>query len=261
MDDRSYLRDLFALHGKVVCVTGATGQLGHEICTAFEKAGAIVFGIDKRLNDAKMVHSDSVVYCQGDITDKPSVEDIFERMYADRGRLDVLVNNAGVSCFEPFEERPEESFDWVMGVNLKGTFFCIQTYAAKIREKRQTGSIVNIGSLYGLVSPDFRIYTDCDRQNSEVYGATKAGVIQMTRYFAVHLAPYDVRVNCVSPGGIFNPESPQGGNFIENYSYRCPLGRMANAEEMIGGILYLASSAARYTTGHNLVIDGGFSCW
>ena len=110
-------------------------------------------------------------------------------------------------------------------------------------------------------SPDPRSYTDTDRQNSEVYGATKAGVIQMTRYFAVHMAQKNIRVNCVSPGGILNPTHPQGKDFIKNYSDRCPMGRMAHTHEIVGAVLYLSSSAASYTTGQNVVVDGGLSCW
>jgi NAD(P)-dependent dehydrogenase (short-subunit alcohol dehydrogenase family) len=115
--------------------------------------------------------------------------------------------------------------------------------------------------MYGVISPDFRIYTDCARKNSEIYGATKAAIIQMTRYFAVHLAQRNIRVNAISPGGIFNPQAPQGDDFIKNYSYRCPMQRMARADEMVGATLYLASDAASYTTGQNIVIDGGMSCW
>jgi len=257
----SYLNKLFDLSDKVIWVTGATGQLGYEICKSFNQIGSIVIGTDKVMNPDYMIQADRLSYLPLDITDKASVEKTCEQIYAECGRLDVLINNAGVSCFEPFEERPEASFDWVMDVNLKGTFFCIQAYVNLVKKYRIQGNIVNIASFYGLVSPDYRIYTDCDRKNSEVYGATKAGVIQMTRYFATHLAKDGIRVNSISPGGIFNPASPQGDDFIKNYSYRCPMGRMANAEEMIGGILYLASSAAQYTTGHNLVIDGGISCW
>ena len=120
---------------------------------------------------------------------------------------------------------------------------------------------MNIGSHYGLVSPDYRIYTDLPRKNSEVYGATKAGVIQMTKYFAVHLAERDIRVNCVSPGGIFNPDNPQGDDFQKHYKYRTPMKRMARTEELLGAILYLASEASSYTTGQNIVVDGGFSAW
>jgi len=259
--NKGYLDNLFDLANKVVLVTGAMGQLGSEICKAFEKAGSTVFATDKAINTKKVIDSKQVKYFEMDITDKASIIQGMDRVYAECDHLDVLINNAGVSCFEPFEERPEESFDWVMDVNLKGTFLCIQAYVNKIKEKGHNGSIINIGSMYGLISPDFRIYTDCKRRNSEVYGATKAGIIQMTRYFAVHLARYGIKVNSVSPGGIFNAESPQGEDFIENYSYRCPMERMAKCEEVIGGILYLASSAAGYTTGQNLVIDGGMSCW
>ena len=257
----TYLDRLFGLSDKVIWVTGAAGQLGYQICRAFNQAGAIVIGTDKVMNPDYMIHADRLSYLPLDITDKASVDRACEQIHGEWGRLDVLINNAGVSCFEPFEERPEESFDWVMDVNLKGTFLCIQTYVNLIKKHRIPGNIVNIASFYGLVSPDYRIYTDCDRKNSEVYGATKAGIIQMTRYFATHLAKDGVRVNAISPGGIYNPKAPQGDDFIKNYAYRCPMERMADADEIVGGILYLSSSAAQYTTGHNLVIDGGMSCW
>ncbi|MBT6051889.1 MAG: SDR family oxidoreductase [Candidatus Scalindua sp.] len=256
-----YLDNLFSVSDKVVLVTGATGQIGYEICKAYKEAGAFVYGVDKILDDQKMVKSDRVEYIELDVTDKESVLKNMDYIISKHVRLDILINNAGVSCFEPFEDRPEESFDWVMDVNLKGTFFCIQAYAKYAVERKLKGSIVNIASMYGIISPDFRIYNDGDRKNSEIYGATKAGVIQMTRYFAVHLAKHEIRVNSVSPGGIYNPESPQGADFISEYSFRCPMGRMANVNEVIGAILYLSSNAASYTTGHNMVIDGGMSCW
>jgi NAD(P)-dependent dehydrogenase (short-subunit alcohol dehydrogenase family) len=120
---------------------------------------------------------------------------------------------------------------------------------------------VNIASIYGEISPDPKIYLDGDRKNSEVYGATKAGVIQMTKYFAVHLAEKGLRVNAVSPGGIYNPETPQSERFIKEYSKRNPMGRMAMANEILGAILYLSSDTSSYVTGHNLVVDGGMSCW
>ena len=174
----------------------------------------------------------------------------------------MLINNAGASTFATFEERSEEDFDWVMGVNLKGTFLCIQSYVDLFdKYKLKNGSIINIGSLYGVISPDFRIYTDCARKNSEIYGATKAGIIQMSKYFAVHLADRNIRVNAISPGGILNPANPQGDDFQKNYSFRCPMKRMANTGEMVGAVIYLASDAASYTTGQNIVIDGGFSSW
>ena len=190
-------------------VTGATGQLGHEICTGFNNSGGKVVGVDKVLNNRKMLKSDDCNYLEMDIQRKESVLETFSKIYDQYNCIDILINNAGVSCFESFEERTEESFDWVMDTNLKGTFFCIQEYAKRARKKDHSGSIVNIASMYGSISPDPRIYTDCDRKNSEVYGATKAGIIQMTKYFAVYLAGNNIRVNCVSPGGLYNLE-PDG---------------------------------------------------
>jgi NAD(P)-dependent dehydrogenase (short-subunit alcohol dehydrogenase family) len=250
----------FSLDGRVALVTGASGQLGTEICAALAQEGAIVIGTDAKLDTSSAVKG--VEYLTMDITKEKEVEKIFDEVYAKHGRIDLLVNNAGVSCFEPFEKRPEESFDWVMDVNLKGTFHCIRQYArAYDKKKQKQGAIVNIASIYGVVSPDPRIYVDLDRKNSEVYGATKAAVIQMTKYFAVHLAERGIRVNAVSPGGIFNPKSPQGDGFQKEYGKRNPMGRMAEAEEIAGAVIYLGGPAASYVNGQNLVIDGGMSSW
>jgi len=260
-NQNNYFDKLFNLAGKVVVVTGATGQLGDQICLGFKKSGSKVVGVDKVLNNQKMQRTEDCSYLEIDIQRKESVLETFNKIYDQHNSIDILINNAGVSCFEPFEERNEELFDWVMDVNLKGTFFCIQEYAKRERKNNHVGSIVNIASMYGIISPDPRIYTDCMRKNSEVYGATKAGIIQMTKYFAVHLAERDIRVNCVSPGGLYNPDEPQGEDFIKNYSYRNPMGRMGNSEEIVGAVLYLSSNAASYTNGQNIVVDGGMTSW
>jgi len=255
----SYLEKLFNLDSKVAVVTGATGQLGEVICQSFQQAGARVVGVDVNI-DVNML--EGVNYYQMDISNKQQVHEVFTKIIAKYEKFDILINNAGVSTFEPFEQRSEEDIDWVMDVNLKGTFFCIQAYVNLYdKYKLKRGSIVNIASTFGVVSPDFRNYTDCDRKNSEIYGATKAGVIQMTKYFAVHLAERNIRINAVSPGGIYNPASPQGEDFMKNYSFGCPMKRMADEDEMIGAVLYLASDAASYTTGQNIIIDGGTTCW
>lgn len=261
METNNYLNNLFNIENKTVLITGAAGQLGQVLVDAYLNAGAKVVATDLNLDVYASRESDNLICEHMNIAEIESVEAAFDKIFERLGKVDVLVNNAGVSVFEPFEERPEESFDFVMDVNLKGTFNCIKTFTNCVKDKNIKANIVNVASFYGVISPDPRIYTDCARKNSEVYGATKAGVIQMTKYFAVHLAPYNVRINSISPGGIFNPKSPQGEDFIKNYSFRCPMGRMANAEEMIGAVLYLSCDASSYTNGQNIVIDGGSSCW
>lgn len=250
--------NIFNLKNKVIVVTGSNGQLGKSICIFFKNLNSIVIGID--LDFVKDNNTD--INFPLDITNSKKVKSLFKKIYNKYGKIDVLVNNAGVSTFEPFEKRTEKNFDWVMDVNLKGTFNCIKSLVNQFdKNNQQKCSIVNIGSIYGLMSPDFRIYTDLKRKNSEIYGASKAGIIQMTKYFAVYLSDRNIRVNCVSPGGIYNPINPQGKDFIKNYSLRCPMKRMADADEIVGAIAYLASDLASYTTGQNITVDGGMSSW
>ena len=129
----------------------------------------------------------------------------------------------------------------------------------RIKKKRK--SIINISSVYSIISPDPRIYGSNDRNSSEIYGATKAGINQITKYFAVHLSNKNIRVNSISPGGIYNLKNPQDKKFIKKYSSRNPMKRMAKIQEIVGAAVYLASDASTYTNGHNLVVDGGMSSW
>mgnify|MGYP001468279426 CR=1 FL=1 len=250
----------FSLNNKVILVTGACGQLGKIICQGLLDMNAFVIGSDSNIIDDELIHHDNISYVSLDISKGNSVKKIFRELYEKNDSIDVLINNAGVSTFEPFEERSEKQFDWVFDVNLKGTFLCIKEYHYH-QKKNNKGNIINIASVYGLISPDPRIYKIGDRKNSEIYGATKAGVIQMTKYFAVHLAEDKIRVNAISPGGVYNKNNPQSEEFILEYSIRNPMGRMANSDEILGGIYYLASDISSYTNGHNLIMDGGMSCW
>lgn len=268
MGDQFTLPSLFNLKGESVFITGAAGMLGSAIVGALLEAGAKVAVVDtsaRALEDkaeAMGWDSGSILLLTADVRNREQINAAFDAAENAFGQVQHLVNNAGVSVFEPFLERSEEAFDWVMDVNLKGTFFCIQEYLKRKNKGLTSRSvIVNVASHYGLISPDPRIYTDCARKNSEVYGATKAGIIQMTKYFAVHAAEFGVRVNAVSPGGIRNADNPQGEDFQRNYSFRCPLGRMAEMWEMIGPVIFLLSPAANYVTGHNVVVDGGMSSW
>ncbi len=257
----------FGLTGKTALVTGAAGQLGCGMVRGLLGAGARVLAADTSQDALDAARErwgwpeEAVATAVCDIRSRDDVRGALDAGIAAFGGLDLLVNNAGVSTFEPFMERPESSIDWVMDVNVKGTILCIQEFLRHREERGGGGAMVNVASHYGLVSPDPRIYTDCARKNSEIYGATKAGIIQMTRYFAVHAAQYGVRVNAVSPGGVRNPDNPQGPDFQNNYGFRCPMGRMAETHEIVGAVVYLLSPAAAYVNGHNLVVDGGFTSW
>ena len=240
-------------------VTGATGQLGSTFANTISSLGATVYGLDKNVPSEETL---KIKYLKADVASKKDVQTAFDEIVNKEGRIDVLINNAGVSTFEPFERRTSDSFDMVLDVNVKGLFNCIQSYVDVFDQNNMLkGCVLNIGSLYGTISPDFRIYGENDRKSSEVYGASKAAVIQLTKYFAVHLASRNIRVNCISPGGVFNPITPQSTLFQEKYCERVPLKRMANQEELIGAVLYMVTDAASYTTGQDLIIDGGMSCW
>jgi len=255
----NYLSQSYKLEKKVVLITGSSGQIGTELCRAFKKMGSIVVGIDivepkKELKD--------LIFFKKDITNKKDISALFNELRNTFDSIDILVNNAGVSIFTPYHDRSKEELDFVLDTNIKGSFYFIQEFIEFQKSKKHIErSIVNVSSMYGLISPDFRIYNQGDRKNSEIYGATKAGIIQLTKYFAVHLAENNIRVNSISPGGVYNSDNPQSESFIKNYSYRCPMKRMAKVEEISGAVVFLSSSASSYITGQNLVIDGGMSCW
>ena len=249
------------LKNKNVVITGAGGQLGTCFANSFVAEGAKLWLADIS-NEvlAKVAEQIPPENLLGtlimDVTQPKSVERAFAKI-CEYGSLDVLVNNAGIGLFTSFWERDYDEFMQVMSVNAGGTFLCTRE-ALRLMKGHGQGAIINIGSIYGVVSSDPRIYTDCARMNSEVYSASKAAVIHMTKYFAVHAAPLGIRVNCVSPGGVFNN---QGEDFIHNYTQRTPFSRMAKDREICGAVIFLASSDADYVSGQNIVVDGGFTAW
>lgn len=255
----------FRLDDRVALVTGGAGQLGREFSRALLEAGASVVLADRIPASLKTVTEDLSRCFPGrvrslrlDITDRSAVVRAFDRLKRQQGRLDVLINNAGIGIFTPFDRRSADEVSRAVDINVKGTLWCSQQAAAVMKERRRGGVIVNIGSVYGVVSADPRIYGDSGRNSSEIYAGTKAAIIQMTRYLAVHLAPYGIRVNCLSPGGVFNKQSPA---FVRNYCRKTPLGRMAYASDLKGALIFLSSEASAYVTGHNLLVDGGFTVW
>ena len=254
------LAQLFSLDGRVAVLTGASGQLGREMTRALVELGARVALVDKDTGGCRQLALESALaertaVFETDLVSRAAVDQLALDVARDLGPVDVLVNNAGIGVFTPFEERTDEEFGAVLDVNLRGTFHTIQAFA---RGMTAGGAIVNVASVYGLVSPDPRVYGDSGRNSAEVYGATKAAVVQLTRYYAVHLAPRGIRVNALSPGGVFADQDPA---FVAAYEARTPLGRMASPGDLRGALAYLVSDASAYVTGHNLVVDGGFTAW
>ena len=205
-------------------------------------------------------------YTSGSICDKNDVQAFFENSKSILSGLDIsgfsLINNAGVSVFTPSEERTVEEFEYVVKVNLLGPTYGSTLFKDHLESLRTNASktIVNIASIYGLISPNPSIYTDTARNSSEIYGASKAGVIQMTKYFACQYAKYGIAVNCVAPGGVLN-EKLQGPMFIENYSSLVPMRRLCQSEEVGKLVKFLAEGSVKYLTGQTIALDGGMSAW
>tara|TARA_B100000315_G_scaffold164043_1_gene152635 strand:- start:6026 stop:6739 length:714 start_codon:yes stop_codon:yes gene_type:complete len=236
---------------KVALITGSESQLGKVYINRLLELNYRIIGFDA----FPETENSRIEYFRVDITSQREISSVIEKI---QGNIDVLVNNAGVSVFSSFEERTEEELDFVMGANLKGTILMIQAVFNRFFKPQKKGCIVNIGSIYGVVAGDMRIYNEEDRRTPEIYGATKAAVINLTKYFAAYMAPYNVRVNCISPGGIFNH---QDSEFVSKYSLKVPMGRMGKETELLSTLEYLVSDESCYVTGQNIVVDGGLTVW
>lgn len=262
------MSDAFRLQDKVVVLTGAAGIIGTEVVRVFLEAGARVFAIDR--NEALLqqkfgAETARLVHCAADVTQRDSLLRARSHLAAKWGGADVLLNNAATKSanfFEPFETFPVEDWNEVMAVNLTGAMLASQVFGAPMAE-RGNGTIVNTLSIYGIVAPDQRIYEGSmylgrPINTPAIYAASKAGLWGLTRYLASYWGHRGVRVNAVTPGGV---SSGQNDVFMENYSSRVPLGRMAEASDVANAMRYLASDASKYVTGHNLVVDGGWTAW
>ncbi len=254
---------------KIVMITGSSGQIGQALVEAIlrNEGKVVAIDLDNKILKEKLAKNgladENILYLNTDIANLDQVNKAYEDGIRKFGKITTLINNAGSSVFTSWKNRSEDEIDLVTNVNLKGTFYCTRKLIEHCMVNNTEGVILNIASHYGIISPDPRIYTDCDRRNSEIYGATKAGIIQMTKYFSVNaiLDGADIRINAIAPGGIYNPNDPQGKEFIKNYSERCPMGRLGETHEIIGPALFLISSESSYINGHTLVVDGGMTAW
>lgn len=261
----------FDLTGKVAVVTGAAGQIGGEYVRALLDAGASVAGLDLNLKNPKSIlveiKSEKFFPVEADITKKESLTAALNAIVDKLGEPAILVNNAAIDAppnageanTGPFEDYPESAWDAMMAVNLKGMFLSCQLIGGRMAAKAG-GSVINISSIYGILSPDQRIYEYKPKTffKPVAYSVTKSGVLNLTRYLATYWAKKKVRVNTLTLAGVFNN---QDETFLRNYTAKVPLGRMANADEYNGALLFLASDASSYMTGGNLIMDGGFSAW
>lgn len=236
---------------KKAIITGANGQLGSVFSEALIKKGYFVYAVDINLENINT--SVNIQPVELDITNEMSVHKFFSSIQ----ELDVLVNNAGIGVFTPFEDRTAAEFKKVMEVNLLGAFLMSQS-SVKIMKNSNGGKIVNIASIYGSTSSDERIYGDSGRNNSEVYSATKAGIINMTQYMAAHFGKYNIQTNSISPGGIYNQQSEA---FVKNYEYKTPMGRMGKGKDLLSALYYFLSEETQYTNGQDIAVDGGFLAW
>lgn len=237
---------------KIILITGSSGKIGKELSNFFEKEKAIVYGIDIKKKKSKNFFS-------GDISNEKFVDNTIKEIIRKHKKIDVLINNAAKSVFTNPFFRSKEELKLVTETNLYGTINLIKSFSKNKKKSNSYSKIINIGSIYGVVSPNFSIYGPKDNFNSEIYGATKAGIIQLTKYFAVLLSDKNINVNCISPGGV--ADQNHSVFFKKNYNNKVPQKRMGRAEDLIGIIAILSSQYSNYITGQNILVDGGFVSW
>lgn len=261
------MNDLFEISNKNILLVGSTGVLGKTFAEGIAAHGANLVIADLPGSGVmKLAASLGIQAVEIDLSEEASVIDAVNSAVDLLGSIDVAINNSAVTfeslighgdAFAKFENYSLDVWNKSIDVNLTGAFL----FAREVgRHMKQTGSgnLINISSLYGVVAPDHRIYEGQSFRSNPAYSATKAGLIGFSRWLSTWWAEDNIRVNCISPGGVFNNHNEK---FVEKYSNRVPMGRMAERNEMLGALLYLISDASSYCTGQNLIIDGGVTAW
>lgn len=241
------------LCNKVIIITGGSGLIGSSIIANLIENGAIVFNadiIDKKDSPA------NYIYCN--ITDKISVENAIRIVLNKYDKIDGWINNAYPRTKDwgsKFEDIKVESWKTNVDLQMNSIFICCQS-VLNVMQKQQFGSIVNVSSIYGLVGPDFTVYHGTKMTMPAAYSAIKGGVVNFTRYLASYYGLYNIRINCVSPGGIFDNQPKK---FVKNYERKVPMKRMGIPEDISPTISFLMSNGSSYITGQNIIIDGGWT--
>ena len=257
-------KDIFELRKKVAVITGGCGVIGKEIVKALAEKGAVVILAEINKNEGKKLAKAlngsglKVFFKFLDITKEGSVQSLIEDVDSEFGRIDIWVNNAYPRTKDwgnAFENILVRSWKKNIDMHLNGYFICLQKIC-RYMKKKKSGSIINLASIYGFAAPDFSVYENTKMTMPAAYSVIKAGIINLSKYLASYLGKYNVRVNCISPGGVYNKQAPV---FVKRYIQKTVLGRMCEPRDIAGAVLYLASDASSYVTGHNLVVDGGWS--
>ena len=243
---------MFSVKNKVIVITGSNGLLGNDIATALRNEGAIVIGADIRFENKTADDYEL------DITSETSVTDAVSAIVAKYGKIDGWLNNAYPRTGDwgyKLEDVPFESWRSNVDMHLNGYFLCCKIVLAQMKSQGH-GSLINMSSIYGIVGPDFTVYDGTDMTMPVAYSAIKGGLINLSRYLASYYGPYQVRVNCISPGGIFNHQPEQ---FVNSYNKKVPMRRMGDAKDITASVVFLMADESSYITGHNLVVDGGWT--
>jgi NAD(P)-dependent dehydrogenase (short-subunit alcohol dehydrogenase family) len=262
-----------SVEGKVIFLSGGTGLLGWTYCNALSEMGARIILSDlekcRPADKAKELHDgygNEVLGIACDIGREKDVVEAFAHATERFGRIDVVINNAAATgeflmgqgeVFADFEDYPLSVWEEVLRINLTGAFL-VAREGGKVMKAGGGGSLINISSIYGFVGPDHRIYENMPFRSFPGYSASKAGVHGLTVWLATYWGRSGIRVNTVVPGGVYNGHSKE---FVERYSNRTPIGRMAEKEDLVGMIVFLASDASCYCTGQKFVVDGGLTAW
>ena len=254
-------KNLFDLTDKVIIVTGGAGLLGEKFCESLIDYGAKVVIADINYKKAKKLEKklgNNSFAIKTDITSEKSIRNMKNKVLDKYQNIEVLINNAyprNENYGVKFEDIDIEDWRENVDLHLNG-YFAISKIISEVMIEQNYGDIINLGSIYGIQGPDFNIYEGTKMTSPAEYSAIKGGIINFTRYLASYLGEYNIRVNTISPGGIFDNQNEK---FVEKYADNTPLNRMADPKDLKGTIVFLASDASNYITGHNLVVDGGWT--
>lgn len=258
------MKNIFSIKDKVILVTGATGYLGRKMVEHLVKADAKVIALSRDINKLKKLANDlSMSYEQifeMDVSNEQDVKDIFLKIYQKFNKIDVLVNNAYFGVAKKFDEYTKE--DW--NINLEGTIISIDVITQAVvpyMKKNGGGRIINISSMYGMVSPNPEIYPNEESINPLVYGVGKAGIIQYTKYSAMMLAKYNINVNTISYGPFPNLENVKDKEFLKQLANKTFLKRVGKSEEVTAAVFFLSLDENSFLTGQNIIVDGGWTSW